>query len=250
MGLFFSFGLIGVLLSVSPQDVQKIGEKVWQNECAGSKEKLTHWNKGENFASFGIGHFIWYSKDKREKFQETFPELIAYLESKGASIPVWLKNAKACPWNSREEFYNKFQSQEMQTLRQFLYDTKTLQANFITDRFESAFKKILEKCQFPQLEKMRKNFSSLLKDPKGIFAMIDYLNFKGSGASPLETYKGEGWGLLQVLQAMPANSDKPVEDFVRSAKEVLDRRVKNSPPERNESQWLKGWYNRLDSYLN
>lgn len=250
MGLFFSFGLIGVLLAVSPQEAQKIGEKVWQNECAGSKEKLTHWNKGENFASFGIGHFIWYSKDKREKFQETFPELIAYLESKGASLPAWLKNTKTCPWNSREEFYAKFHSREMQNLREFLYDTKYLQANFITDRFETAFKKILEKCRFPELEKMRKNFSRLLKDPKGIFAMIDYLNFKGSGASPLETYKGEGWGLLQVLQAMPANSQQPVEDFVRAAKEVLDRRVKNSPPERNEAQWLKGWHNRLDGYLN
>ena len=29
--------------------------------------------------------------------------------------------------------------------------------------------------------------------------MIDYVNFKGDGLKPTERYKGEGWGLLQVL---------------------------------------------------
>lgn len=48
-------------LSVSPENANKIGEKIWKNECAGSIEGLTNWKKGENFASLGIGHFIWYS---------------------------------------------------------------------------------------------------------------------------------------------------------------------------------------------
>jgi len=25
--------------------------------------------------------------------------------------------------------------------------------------------------------------------------------------------------------------------------------VKNAPPERTEAKWLKGWHNRLDTYL-
>ena len=35
-------------------------------------------------------------------------------------------------------------------------------------------------------------------------------------------------------------------EFSDSAKYVLTRRVRNAP--RNESQWLRGWYNRIDTY--
>ena len=37
-----------------------IGQRVWQNECAGSVQGLVSWNAGEGFPSLGIGHFIWY----------------------------------------------------------------------------------------------------------------------------------------------------------------------------------------------
>ena len=89
-------------------------------------------------------------------------------------------------------------------------------------------------------------FSQLATDPKGLYALIDYTNFKGEGISPHETYKGQGWGLLQVLQTMQKNT---VADFVVAAKKILTLRVKNSPPERQEEKWLKGWLNRLESYL-
>src|SRR3989338_3634205 len=103
-------------LSISPQDASKIGERIWKNECAGSVEGLTNWKKGENFASLGIGHFIWYSHDRKERFQETFPDLLVFLQKMGVSLPTWLKAVRECPWNSREEFYENIQSSEMKSL--------------------------------------------------------------------------------------------------------------------------------------
>jgi len=38
------------------------------------------------------------------------------------------------------------------------------------------------------------------------------------------------------------------EEFAKCAKKVLQERVKNSPPERGEKRWLKGWFNRIDTY--
>ena len=235
-------------LSVSSQDASKIGEKIWKNECAGTMEGLTNWNKGENFASLGIGHFIWYPVDKKERFQETFPDLLKFLKKEGAALPAWLNTAAGCPWNSREEFYKNIQSPQMQNLRKFLFDTRNLQAVFMANRLENAFSQMLEKCPREEKDKLAANFFSLAKDASGLYALIDYLNFKGSGTSSSETYKGQGWGLLQVLQRIPAFSEQPLDDFVKAAKSILTQRVQNSPPERHEEQWLKGWFNRLDTY--
>ncbi|MGZ5512150.1 MAG: hypothetical protein ACXWG7_02070, partial [Chthoniobacterales bacterium] len=61
-------------ITLSRADAQRIGRKVWQNECGGTIAGLTSWNAGENFASLGIGHFIWYPKDVRGPFEESFPD--------------------------------------------------------------------------------------------------------------------------------------------------------------------------------
>jgi hypothetical protein len=36
--------------------------------------------------------------------------------------------------------------------------------------------------------------------------------------------------------------------FALSAKKMLSRRIKNSPPARGEERWRKGWNVRLDTY--
>lgn len=69
------------------------------------------------------------------------------------------------------------------------------------------------------------------------------------GAMIIESYNDHGWGLLQVLQRIPPSSTQPVDDFVKAAKLVLVQRVENSPPERNEKQWLKGWFKRTETYI-
>lgn len=234
--------LIFLLLFLSRVFSVDVADRIWKNECGGTIEGLTHWNKGENFPSLGIGHFIWYREGKKERFEETFPALLAFMEKEGVSLPNWLKTAKGCPWNSREEFYREIDGERMRSLRQFLFETRELQASFMAHRFEMSLSSILDGSS----ESVRANYQQLAKDPKGLYALLDYLNFKGSGTSAEERYKGQGWGLLQVLQRMK----KPeLKEFAAAAKFVLQQRVQNAPPERNEERWLKGWLNRIDTYL-
>lgn len=247
--LFFVSLSKAFCLSVSPEDAYKIGERIWKNECGESVEELTHWKKGENFPSLGIGHFIWYPTDQKERFQETFPALLQFLIKEGVVLPDWLTTASVCPWKSRESFYEDFHSPKMKCLRQLLLETRHLQAIFISKRLDKTFPLIVECCPPKDKDKIMVLWDRLSKDANGLYALIDYLNFKGSGTSPRETYQGQGWGLLQVLQHIPLSSKNSLIDFVKAAKEILKERVQNSPPERHEEQWLKGWFNRLDTYL-
>ena len=45
---------------LTPAQMDRVGRRIWQNECAGTVAGLTSWNGGEDFASLGVGHFIWY----------------------------------------------------------------------------------------------------------------------------------------------------------------------------------------------
>ena len=90
-------------ISLSHGDVLRIGKKVWQNECNGTISGLTAWNEGEDFASLGIGHFIWYPKGRRGPFEESFPKLVSFISERGAKLPALLLGGaeQPCPWNSQ-----------------------------------------------------------------------------------------------------------------------------------------------------
>ena len=45
---------------LSEAEKEWLGRKIFKNECDSNFECLTTWNKGEEFPSLGIGHFIWY----------------------------------------------------------------------------------------------------------------------------------------------------------------------------------------------
>ena len=229
--------LTAPLLAIDPAAKQKIGEQIWANECGKSKDKLTFWNAAEEFPSLGIGHFIWYPEGNRQRFEEIFPKLAAYLKKQGVNVPAWALGP--CPWLSREAFYKDFARERLQMLRELLYETRALQVDFMVERMEQAL------AQFP----LSNTLKQLKEQPRGVYALVDYINFKGLGLNPSERYNGEGWGLLQVLQAIPPNSSDVVQDFVLAAKKVLATRVKNSPPERNEARFLPGWNKRLETYL-
>ena len=203
-------------LSLSAKDAEEIGNRIWTNECAGTVQGLTHWNKGENFASLGIGHFIWYSAKQKESFEETFPALLAFLQKAKAPLPDWLHLDTPCPWNSREEFYADIDSAKMKNLRQFLLNTRSLQAGFMAQRLEKILPLMLDHCSSEEKEKISALFYRLAKEAKGLYALLDYLNFKGSGTSSKESYHGQGWGLLQVLQRIPASAEEPLVEFVSS----------------------------------
>jgi hypothetical protein len=107
---------------------------------------------------------------------------------------------------------------------------------------------MLEKASESSRPKVEKQFKRVLQSGSaGVFALIDYLNFKGEGVLDSERYKGEGWGMLQVLEDM-SEKGAPLQSFSNSAREVLARRVRNSPVERNEQRWLPGWTRRVNSY--
>jgi hypothetical protein len=237
-------------LSLSQGDALRIGKKIWQNECNGTVSGLTSWNSGEEFASLGIGHFIWYPEGKRGPFEESFPKLIGFMSERGVKLPLWLRNARACPWRSRSEFEHAQDSPQMNELRNLLARTVDLQAKFLVDRLQSALPMMLDETTAANRANVQEQFARVANSPQGCYALVDYVNFKGEGVLPSERYRGEGWGLLQVLEQMhgTSNGDSAVAEFSRAAATVLRRRVKNSPPERRESRWLPGWIARVNSY--
>lgn len=235
-------------IKLAPEDARRIGRKVWQNECNGTVAGLTSWNEGEDFASLGIGHFIWYPVGKRGPFEESFPKLVEFARAHDVDLPSWLRRAGACPWNSRAEFSRAQNSPQMQELRQFLARTVDLQTQFLVARLEEALPKMLAETAPENRERVRQQFERLGASANGCYALIDYVNFKGEGVLHTERYNGQGWGLLQVLETMRPNESDAVVEFSRAAMSILRRRVANSPPARHESKWLPGWLNRVSGY--
>ncbi|MDH3327323.1 MAG: hypothetical protein OEM38_11470 [Gammaproteobacteria bacterium] len=233
---------------ISQQQAKQIGDKIWQNEGAGKSTNLIVWNEGEVFPSLGIGHFIWYPEGVQHSFEESFPALINHI-SDTKEIPKWLADSKYPPWQSREEFIANKESGFSRKLRYFLEDTKAEQTQFIILRLENALPKILRtvKSGFAR-ERIRENFYHVAMQENGVYALVDYVNFKGEGISPTERYNNQGWGLLQVLENMHGNTDDLMREFIESADQRLTRRVENAP--RDESKWLPGWRKRLETYNN
>jgi hypothetical protein len=238
--------------TLSSGDALKVGKRVWQNECGGTISGLTSWNQGEDFASLGIGHFIWYPKGRRGPFEESFPKLVSFISSRGAKLPALLLavgHLQPCQWNSRAEFLKAQNTSEMNQLRRFLADTIDLQAEFLVARLDASLPKMLAEAAPADRTNVQKQFERLTKTPQGCYPLIDYVNFKGEGVLHTERYQGQGWGLLQVLEAMQGNSDSDAPDeFARAAKVVLTRRVQNAPADHHESRWLTGWLRRVNSY--
>ena len=233
-------------LEISDTQATEIGHRIWKNECAGTVYGLTSWNKGEDFASLGIAHFIWYPGGKRGPFEESFPGLARYLKSNGQPVKDWMLGP--CPWKSRSDFVSQLEGSQLMELRKLLASSVPLQARYAAMRLDGALPKMLAAAPAGERAKVAENFRRVAAEPLGYYALIDYVNFKGEGTNPTESYNGTGWGLLQVLTNMkPTGPALPA--FARSADEILTLRVKNSPPERNEAKWLPGWRNRLKTYL-
>lgn len=239
-----SAGLCSIALSAS--EARSIGHKIWQNECNGTVAGLTSWNSGENFASLGIGHFIWYPQGARGPFEESFPKLVRFLEGRGTKTPSFLSGP--CPWQSRADFLRAQQSGEMKELRKLLASTVDLQTQFLINRLEEALPKMVAEAGGAAREKIRNNFQRLARSPSGCYALIDYVNFKGEGTLATERYAGQGWGLLQVLERMPESGNDASAQFSQAAAETLRQRVKNAPPARHEDRWLSGWIRRVNGY--
>ncbi|MEA2046971.1 MAG: hypothetical protein U9O64_00835 [Campylobacterota bacterium] len=244
-------------ITLTAKQADFIAQKVWQNEGAGLDKYLVHWNEGEDFASVGIGHFIWFSEGHRERFREVFPMVLAFMEKQNVKMPHWLHAKTPLPWKSKEAFYaaKKAKSKQYRELFAFLKRTMSYQAAFMAGRLAEALPQMLESINDPKREaEVKKRFYEVMhhKDgsinERGLYVLLDYTNFKGEGTLKSERYKGQGWGLLQVLEHMNPKERNRLKAFAQSAKAMLSRRIKNSPPSRGEERWRKGWNVRLDTY--
>jgi hypothetical protein len=237
--------------SITGAQLDEIAQKIYQNETGSNPDYLIAWNEGENFASLGLGHFIWFPKGLDSPFTETFPELIEYLDEQGVNLPTWLQNHRDFPFATKQAFVDARDSEKLKSLKQLLQSTFSHQISFIYQRMQRALPLMLaETKDLEQKRLVRQRFNSLASSPNGLYALIDYVNFKGEGVSTRERYNGEGWGLLQVLLSLDSKEMNLTHAFSKACKYVLNRRVQNSPQREVEEKWIAGWERRCDSYKN
>lgn len=238
------------LLALTNADAKKIGMQIWKNEASQRIDLLVFWSEREEFPSLGIGHAIWLPAGSTEPYQQQFPALCNYLQKNGVTLPAWLDCAKnsGAPWKTRAEFMHD--STKIAELRKVLAATIDLQTQFIIEQFNKTWPTILEKAPKKQQKSIARKVKLLQSTLLGQYALIDYLNFKGSGINPKEECNGTRWGLLQVLLDMPNNlNEKNVtKSFAVSAAKILVQRIESTAPEYLHLQSLPGWINRVYTY--
>ncbi|MBU2875467.1 hypothetical protein KO508_15820 [Marinobacter salexigens] len=241
-----------ISLALKPAQLDWVGQKIFQNECAGKYECLVHWNESEAFPSLGIGHFIWYPSGVNGRFTESFPALYQYMEQRQRNIPEWLRELDPfhAPWPDRETFLQVADSPQVAELREFLAGSQGIQAEFIFRRAKESLVKVVEAAPQARQGDVQAKLRALIQTPGGVYALMDYVNFKGEGLSPNERYNDEGWGLLQVLLAMPeaTAASNVLPQFRKAAAQVLTRRAANADNPVERERWLAGWLKRLDTY--
>lgn len=241
-------------IELTPAELTWIGDQVFRNECAGRKTCLVHWNEGEAFPSLGIGHFIWYPSNVDGQFVESFPALIRFMQGQSVPLPEWLGRLEPfdAPWPDRNAFMqaedNEESGERVSSLREFLWATRGVQAEFIVRRARSALERVVSAAPEPRRAPLRDHLQQLIASPGGAYAVVDYVNFKGEGLSAQETYQGQGWGLLQVLLAMPEDGEPALQRFRTAAKNTLTRRSELAPRAIERERWLPGWLARIDTY--
>jgi hypothetical protein len=243
---------------VLPGDLaKKIGQKIWLNETGGKSEAITSWNANEEFASLGIGHFIWFPVGKWLPYEESFPALLEFMRRKNVRLPPWLDQTQipANPWTSRAEFRKHANSPQMKELRRFLFDTVAEQTQFMVARAQGAMEKILKTTpDGTEREHIVIQFTRVIRASEDFYPLIDYINFKGEGTNPneaamnRETGRRQGWGLKQVLLRMNGVTGDPKAvraEFADAAQFVLQQRVRNLPSNR---VFEVGWMRRVATY--
>lgn len=261
----------------SANDLTKaLAELLFQNECGGKQANLVYWSKNEPFPSLGIGHFIWLPKSQQSlPFEETFPQLMQFLQHKSNKIPqtkipqtkipespvppAWLVklNPFEPPWANRTAFLAQQTSPQVTALRTYLWQTRDGQAEFVVQHFQQHWQKVIQGLPESKRAQLQSLLNTLMQTPKGQLMVLDYSNFKGFGYNAKEQYHHQGWGLIEVLSKMidqgSLNQTSPQalqRQFIQAAKAVLLQRVANAPKlvngESSEQHWLTGWFRRLD----
>lgn len=251
IGFLGSFNAYAIKISLEDRQMATIAKKIYIRETGGNVERLLFWNPKEAFPSLGIGHFIWPPRGTDVPFEVVFPQFVSFLVEQRGNVPEWMR-MPYCPWETRDAFYTAINANDprMVELRNLISSTIPTQAAFIVYRFESELTLIEQALKKAKNKKALQQIQRMAQDPQGIYAMIDYLNFKGSGLSEKERYLGCGWGLMQVFEAMAVmpNSEQACADFSTSCIAVLAKRVRNAPDPEKEKCFLQGWVNRCKAY--
>ncbi len=254
--------------NLSKDQLLSLGYRMWNNYAGGTVDGLTKWDGADadhEFMCLGIAQNIWLPEGSNSMLQADWPTVAQRLQELGCKIKPWMLNG--CPWTTQEEFDADFNGKKMTWLRTHLSKEKFVraQAFCIAERLQrtmdpSSPDSLVTGLTADQSALVEKNFDFVVnsKDPLGVYALIDYVNFKGEGRlGGTEEFNGQSWGLLQVLLNMqtPAEgaSDADVmKAFVQSAKFTLCQRVINhklQDPTNNDVQYLDMWVAHLNEYL-
>ncbi len=274
-------------LRLSEKDFNKIINYVSNNEFGNNPDGIVSWNDGEDFASLGKGHFIWYPEGVPQKFEESFRKFAHFLGQRwrfeGLSeseeqVFAWAKNfiytsdnkIRFCPWSTKSAFeaWKRSRPSDFRMLVQFLHHPKIswIQAQYLDADFKESLVKVVTELRsaddlrameapvsggiFKVRQKLEENILALLDSKMGYAALLDYRNFKGDGTDSTMRYKKVGWGLQQVLYYMrPERSVIATQkNFALAALNRLERRAKLSDRNIEREVWIHGWANRVLGY--
>lgn len=235
-------------LRFSERDIAAIAKRIFVNETGGNPDAIAWWAPHENFASVGIGHFLWMPKGYEGPFEDSFSSFLWFSRTHHVTPPAWLLRNPRCPWRNRYEWLKGQHDPRMMSLKRFLLNTKDIQAQFIIYRFNYAMRAMLNAVPASVQRTLMVQVKRLMASPQGQYALVDYVNFKGTGVNEYQKGNTRAWGLLQVLQHMKNAQASPsavITEFVTAAKQVLKQRVVARPQDR---VFLVGWMKRIDSY--
>ncbi|MBX9578581.1 MAG: hypothetical protein K2W97_08940 [Chthoniobacterales bacterium] len=255
-------------LGLNKDQLLSLGCRMWNNCAGGTVDGLTKWDGSDadhQFMYLGIAQNIWLPEGSSSMFQADWSTVAQRLQELGCKIKPWM--LKDCPWSSKEEFDADFNGKKMSWLRTHLSKEKFVraQAFCIAERLQRAMDpsspgSLLTGLTADQSALVQENFDLVAhcSNPSGVYALIDYVNFKGEGRlGGTEEFNGQGWGLLQVLLNMKtpeegANDATIMNAFVEGAKVTLNNRIINhkiQDPNNNDAQYWDMWVAHLSDYL-
>jgi len=275
-------------LGLDEQDYQKIIQYVSGNEFQNDPESSIDWNEGEDFASLGMGHFIWYPEGVEQKFTESFPKMAVVLWRSwptSSDIPPQLRSAfnyskefifkssgevRFCPWAKRTSFFAWKEQNPIEWgyLISFINHPmiKRIQLAYMDQDFREAIVRLYDEVDSNDdlvameassgetvasvRQHLRSVILSLLTSKEGTTALMDYVNFKGDGTDSRMRYSNVGWGLQQVLYwtDLKSGSLEQLKSLARAALNRLTRRAMLSGREIEREVWIHGWANRVLGY--
>jgi len=258
---------------MSPAEKQRFIAFITLWEFNRDPARIVEWNEGESFPSAGIGHYLWYPKYEDSAppdFEESFPLFFLNLFQtqcfQGVFPPILKYESTSgkiafAPWKNREEFlreaargFNKPLT-PLAELKNFLNSApvQICQVNFQIERLKATVREIFAAVSDRQFEDY---FYKVFRSQGGPTAVLDYVNFKGTGMNPREVIRDpQGrefrWGLRQVLEQGRRKFESehgamaPLSAFKNAGIDVLTERARIQP---SVARFLPGWINRLNSY--